>query len=180
MFFETVNIKYIFFLVPIILFIHEMEEWNIYNFHLENYSNKISGETNLSCRLWLFFLSIFGFFWTILCYFIPNLTTSTALMMLLIDFTILNGIQHIVLTIKLKKYNPGLLFGGIVGMFVDVIIIQGIIIREILPFWVLLILLSPIIPLLIETAISSRKNKIPKMLEWILVFSTKLERAMTE
>jgi hypothetical protein len=157
-----------------------MEEWNIYRFHIENYSNKIPGETILGGRLWLFFLSIFGFAWTTLCYFVPNRLFSTTLMMLLIDFTILNGIQHVVLSIKIKKYNPGLIFGGIVALTTDIVLIGNIAHRNILPVWALVGLLFLVLPFLIETAISSKKNKMPKMLVWILNFSTKLEKAMVE
>lgn len=175
MIFDLEVMKNVFFIIPLVLFIHEMEEWNIYHYHKNNYASEIPGETILGTRLWLLFLSLVGFVWTTICYLIPNLVVSTVVMMLLIDFTILNSIQHIVQSIKTKKYNPGLVFGGIIAMIVAVIVIKNILYHNILPTWSVIVLLCLIIPTLIETIISSKKNNLPKMLEWILKFSSKLE-----
>jgi hypothetical protein len=108
---KLIDIKTLYFIVPVILFIHEMEEWNIFNFHKSNYKNNLIDETVLSTRLWLLFLSVTGFVWTSVCYIIPNEVLSISIMMLLVDFTILNSIQHIGMTVKIKKYNPGFIFG---------------------------------------------------------------------
>lgn len=178
--FRSIGMEVLIFIIPIILFIHEMEEWNIYKFHQENYSSNVHGETILSGRLWLIFLSLFGFCWTILCYLIPSIVISSILMMFLIDFTILNSIQHIGLSIKIRKYNPGLIFGGVIALSVAVMIITEMISRGILPLWVVIILLCLIVPFIVETAISSKKNKLPKMVEWILNFSIKLEKVLSE
>jgi hypothetical protein len=180
MFLELFKLKVSFFIIPIILLFHEMEEWNIYKFHKENYSNIIHEETILSGRLWLLFLSLFGFIWTIICYFIPNLIISTILMVLLIDFTILNSIQHIGLSIKIKKYNPGLIFGGIIALIAAIFFIQNIVIEKILPIWSVILLLGIIIPFIVETIISSKKNKLPQIVIWILRFSIKLEKILSE
>jgi hypothetical protein len=157
-----------------------MEEWNIYKFHKENYSNIIHEETILSGRLWLLFLSLFGFIWTIICYVIPDRIISTILMILLVDFTILNSIQHIGLSIKIKKYNPGLVFGGIIASVAAIFFILNILILNILPIWSVILLLGIIIPFIVETAISSKKNKLPQMVIWILRFSSKLEKILSE
>jgi hypothetical protein len=171
-------IKSLFFIIPVILLIHELEEWNIYEFHKNNYSSRVDDETKLGGRLWLIFLSLFGFFWTLICYFIPDIVIATILMMLLVDFTLLNSIQHIGLSIKIKKYNPGFIFGGLVALFAAMILIWKIMTYSIIPVWVLVILLCLVIPGVIETALSSRKNKLPKMVEWILRFSHKLENIL--
>lgn len=136
-------------------------------------------ESILGTRLWLFFLSLIGFTWTAICYLIPNITISSVIMMLLIDFTILNSLQHIVLTIKPKKYNPGFLFGGIVAMLVAIVAIINILHHNIISSWGIILLLCLIFPVLIESIISSKNNKLPLMLKGILNVSDKLEKFMS-
>ena len=100
--------------------------------------------------------------------------------MFLIDFSILNAIQHIGLSIKTKKYNPGLMFGGCVGLFIAVFEIYKILLDKILPFGIILVMLFLILPGLIDTMVNSKKGKLPKMVEMILIFSTKLEILFTK
>ncbi len=52
--------------------------------------------------------------------------------------------------------------------------------RDILPLWAVLAMLSLTIPSIAESAISSKKGNMPKMVVWILQFSLKLEKAMTQ
>jgi hypothetical protein len=56
---QAVSTRVFFIIIPFVLFIHEMEEWNIVKYHQENYENKID-ENNLGTRLWLFLLSLTG------------------------------------------------------------------------------------------------------------------------
>lgn len=179
MIFNIDILKDLFFVIPVVLFIHEMEEWNIYHYHQKNYPTGVIQESILGTRLWLFCLSAFGFAWTTVCYFIPNLTLSTVIMMLLIDFTILNALQHVILTLKTKKYNPGFLFGGLVGLFVAIVAIVNILHYHIIPTWAMVLLLCIILPVLVESAISSKNNKLPLMLKGILKASDKLEKFMS-
>jgi len=174
------TIRSLFFIIPVILLIHELEEWNIYDFHKNSYSSGVNEETRLGGRLWLIFLSLFGFCWTLICYFIPNLIVGTIVMMLLVDFTLLNSIQHIGLSIKTKKYNPGFIFGGLFALLAVVFFVWKIIQIDILPVWVLIVLLGIIMPGIIESALSSKNNKLPKMVVWILHFSYKLEKLFSD
>lgn len=179
MIFNVEILKQLFFVIPFVLFIHEMEEWNIFHYHQKNYPTGVVKESILGTRLWLFFLSFIGFAWTLVCYLIPNLTVSTIIMMFLVDFTILNSLQHIVLTLKTKKYNPGFLFGGLVAMFVAVVFIVNVLHHNIIPTWGVILLLFLIFPVLIESVISSKKNRLPLMLKGILKASDKLEDFMS-
>jgi hypothetical protein len=179
-FLQFIDLKTLYFIVPVTLFIHEMEEWNIFYFHKNNYSNNLIDETVLSTRLWLLFLSVTGFVWTSVCYIIPNAVVSNTIMMVLVDFTILNSIQHIGMTIKIKKYNPGFIFGGIIGMLGALIVIAKIVIDAQFPDWLLILLLLIVIPGIADSAIQSKKNELPKMVKYILLFSKKLEKLMIE
>lgn len=177
-FLQVIDLKTLYFIVPVILFIHEMEEWNIFYFHKNNYSKNLIDESVLSTRLWLIFLSVLGFVWTSVCYIIPNVVVSNSIMMVLIDFTLLNSIQHIGMTIKIKKYNPGFIFGGIIGMLGALIVIAKIVIDAQFPNWLLIFLLLIVLPGIVDSAIQSRKNELPKMVIYILLFSKKLEKLM--
>jgi hypothetical protein len=178
-FLNLINIKVLFFIVPCVLLVHEIEEWNIYEFHKKSYSSGVDGETKLGGRLWLIFLSLTGFLWTIVCSFIPNTAVSALVMLLLVDFVLLNAIQHIGLTAKTHKYNPGFIFGGVFGLISACFVFWRILATNTLPVWAAAALLCLIIPGIIESAISSKKNKLPRMVEWILRFSRKLEKIMT-
>ena len=179
MIFDIEILKELSFVIPIVLFIHEMEEWNIYHYHQKNYPTGVIKESILGTRLWLFFLSLIGFAWTTICYLIPNQTVSAVAMMFLIDFTILNSLQHIILTLKTKKYNPGFIFGGIIALFVAIVAIINILHHHIIPTGAMILLLCLILPILIESTISSKNNKLPLMLKGILKASDKLERIMS-
>ena len=179
-FLKLADLKTLYFIVPVILFIHEMEEWDIFFFHKNNYRNNLIDETVLSTRLWLLFLSVTGFVWTAVCYIIPNAVVSNAIMMVLVDFTLLNSIQHIGMTIKIKKYNPGFIFGGIIGMLGALTIIAKIVIDAQFPDWLLLLLVVLVIPGIADSVIQSKKNELPEMVKYILLFSKKLEKLMIE
>lgn len=179
MIFNIEILKELFFVIPLVLFIHEMEEWNIYHYHQKNYPTGVIKESILGTRLWLFFLSFVGFAWTTVSYLIPNLTVSAIVMMFLIDFTILNALQHLILTVKTKKYNPGVLFGGVIALFVAIVAIVNILHYSIIPVWGMVLLLCLILPILIESALSAKKGNLPLMLKGILRASDKLERFMS-
>ena len=100
------SIRQFYIVVPIVLFLHEMEEWNIVKFHKENYDVQLH-ETNLSERLWLLMLSLIGLFFCIKCINIPNTVISCSIFLILVTFLLINGLQHILLSVVLKKYNPG-------------------------------------------------------------------------
>lgn len=176
----SVSIKYFYFPIAGLLFVHEIEEWNIYQYHKSTYANADKNESNLSNRLWLLFLSIVGLLLSIICYHIENLFISTIIYMFLIDFILLNSIQHILLSIKTKKYNPGLIFGGIFSLLASILFIYKIIVHSIMPLWIVCVFLFVVMVALVETIVSAKKNKLPYIVVQILKFSLFLKRIMTE
>lgn len=177
---ELIDMKTLFVLVAAVLFLHELEEWNIDEYHRKNYTETTVKETKLSVRLWLFFLSAIGFLWAFIASLIPNALIGTVFFMLLVDFTSLNGIQHVLISLKTKKYNPGLLFGGLAGLSLNTLVIAKILAGQILPLWLLTLLLLLIVPGLVQTIKGLKETRMPKMLVKILEFSLKLEKIMTE
>lgn len=172
----SVSIKYLYFPIAGLLFIHELEEWNIYKYHKSMYSNTNQNESNLSNRLWLLFLSVVGLLLSTICYNIENLFISAMIYMFLVDFILLNSIQHILLSLKTKKYNPGFVFGGIFSFIVSLLFIYKIIAFSIIPLWIISIFLLAVIIALIETILSAKKNKLPYVVVQILRFSRYLEK----
>jgi hypothetical protein len=176
----NIDLKALFYVVPVILFIHEMEEWNIYDFHKNAYASHTVAETKLSGRLWLLFLSLFGFVWTIFACALPGIRLETIVFMLLIDFTLMNGIQHVSLSLQTHRYNPGLIFGGIIGLLGDALVLWRVIADGILPAWLVAVLVAPILPPLLESFAAKSKSRLPRSITVLLRFASFLEHKMTE
>ncbi len=133
----TLELRQIVWIVPIILLFHELEEWNMHVWHIKN-SMAIPGETALSTRMWILFLSLVGLIWTAIALLIPNNFISVGMMYALVCFTLLNGAQHLIALLKFKEYNPGFFFSVIFGMPAGGYITYQILSQSLLPVWVLI------------------------------------------
>ena len=102
------------------------------------------------------------------------------LFLLLIDFCLLNSIQHIGMTIKTRKYNPGFIIGGIIGLIGNILVVLKIETDKSLPEYILIGMLCLIIPGIIDAGVNSRKNRLPQMVVLILKFSNSLEKIMVK
>ncbi len=158
---NLVEFKHIIWIIPVTLLVHELEEWNIVNWHKKNFTNGLE-ETYLSTRMWELFLSLVGFAWTAIAFFIPNNTVASIWLLVLVDFTLLNGLQHLYLLFHLKRYNPGLFFSNVFGIPAAVYIACRILVEGFLPFWALIIFALLIVPGLVSTVNS--RDKMPKMI----------------
>jgi uncharacterized membrane protein HdeD (DUF308 family) len=169
-----------FILIPIVLFLHEMEEWNIVKFHHENYEQQFN-ETNLSERLWLFMLSFIGLFFALVSLNIPDPLIANTVFLILVAFLLINGIQHILLSVILKKYNPGFLFGGLIGTFLGILYVITLIANDIVPLWLIaIIMLAEFIPATIDSVRSRKEDRLPTMITKILEFSNFVVRKLSE
>ena len=157
--------------IPIFLSIHELEEWNILDWYKKHYVN-LPGSTNFSIHLHIFFFCIVGFLLTYVAY----LTRETFLFSLIISFLtgfiILNTFQHIVWTIQLKTYSPGLITSLIVlcvVVFVNLILIHNNLIH--LAFYALILMV--LFPALktIKT-----KNEMTPEIRRVHIFFIKIEK----
>ena len=178
--FLIVSSKFFFIAIPSVLFLHEMEEWNIVRFHKYNYTIQYN-ETNMTERLWLFMLSLIGLFFSIICINIPNKIISNSIFLILATFLLINGLQHILLSILLRKYNPGFVFGGILGTALSLLYDIKIVSESVIPLWLFIcITLLEFVPAGIDTVTSRRKNSLPQMIVQILRFSRFVEAKMNE
>jgi hypothetical protein len=111
-FLKEISFATLMWIIPIVFFLHEMEEWNILNWYHATY-NPPPKSTKLSCRIWLFIISIWAFILSALAYVIPEKHISAGIVIFLVVFTTFNGLQHIYWTISFKKYAPGVIFSSL-------------------------------------------------------------------
>lgn len=167
---NEVNVKTVMWIIPIIFYLHEMEEWNIYDWYHSTYQTP-PPSTKLSMRIWLWLISIWGFMVTVISYIIPNKTISAMIILFLIVFTTFNGLQHIYWTIAFKKYAPGVIWSsfGIIagGIITAVILIQ----HSVAPGYILFLYLITV-PLLIQTV--RAKNTLIKAFYRLHCFTLKI------
>jgi len=148
--------------VPIVLCLHELEEWNMLDWYRQHQFD-IGSLTNLDARTWLLFISLVGFVWTA-CSLIPRNKKITAyIIMPLIVFMLGNGVQHLVWVISYWSYQPGFIFGAIVTLPVYSYVIFRAVRDKLTPIWYPLVLLAVVfIPGLIDFAKSLiTKEKAP-------------------
>jgi len=136
-------------LIPFVFFLHEMEEWNILAWYHSTY-NPPPKSTKLSCRIWLFVISIWAFILSALAYIIPEKHVSAGIIIFLVVFTIFNGIQHIYWTIAFKKYAPGVIFSS-VGIVCGVVVTSAALLQGLVYNGYVITLYLIIIPFLIAT-----------------------------
>ena len=167
---NEMNLKTIMWVVPIIFFIHEMEEWNILDWYHSTYETP-PPSTKLSCRLWLWAISIWGFLMTAIAYVIPNESIAAMIILILIAFTVLNGFQHIYWTIAFKKYAPGLI-GSSLGIIAGTIITAMILVQHLAnPLYVIALFLITL-PVIVQTILA--KNKLTKIFYRLHLFTVKI------
>jgi hypothetical protein len=177
---SALSLKFFFITIPVVLFLHEMEEWNIVEFHRKNYKIQFN-ETNMSERLWLFILSLIGLFFSILCQNIDNEVIANSVFLVLTTFLTINGLQHLLLTVSIKKYNPGFVFGGVIGTSLSILYDIKLLQENIIPFWIFLaITLLEFVPATYDTIRSQVRGSLPNMIVQILRFANFVERKMRE
>ena len=137
-FLNAIDLRQIMWLIPIVLLFHELEEWNIRSWHIKN-SMAVPGESVLSTRMWILFLSAFGFFVMALAAIVPDPSWSAGITMALVSFTLLNGLQHMLGLLRFKGYHPGLFFAAVIGIPVGVYITYRIFAQGLLPVWLLIL-----------------------------------------
>lgn len=146
---NSMNLKTAMWMIPVIFFIHEMEEWNIYDWYHSTYVTP-PPSTKLSMRLWLWAISIWGFCICTIAYVIPNESISAMVILFLIVFTTFNGLQHIYWTIAFHKYAPGVI-GSSMGIIAGAIITAGALLQHLIsPIYVIVLYLITI-PYIVQT-----------------------------
>lgn len=167
---NEMNLKTIMWIIPIIFFIHEMEEWNILDWYQSTYEIP-PPSTKLSCRLWLWGISLCGFLISTIAYAIPNESISAMIILILIVFTTLNGLQHIYWTITFQKYAPGLI-GSSIGIIAGSIVTATILIQHLASPYYVIILYLITVPVIVQAI--RAKNRLTKIIYRLHLFTIKI------
>lgn len=147
-FLSELNIRNAMWIIPIIFFLHEMEEWKILDWYHSTY-NPPPKSTKLSCRIWLFIISIWFYFMTVISHAIPDKQISAGVLLFLIVFSTFNGIQHVFWQFAFKKYAPGVIFSSL-GIVAGAILIAACLFQNLVsPVYVIILYAITIFPLII-------------------------------
>jgi hypothetical protein len=160
--------------IPVILLLHELEEWDILKWYQRCYLNPPPSD-NLAVRTWILFCSMVGFVWTFISVMIPNNHITALLMAILIFITIQNAIQHFCWQILFRAYSPGIIFST-VGLVMGVYVCIQATNQGLLPLWVNFILLIGLIPVTIETI--KARNTMTKAVLAVHLFGIKLANSI--
>lgn len=93
-----------------LFFIHELEEWNILKWY-KKYYNNLPPSTDFSIHIHIFAFGITGFLLTTMAYLFHDSFVFSLIICFISSFILLNVFQHIVWTVQLKTYSPGLVTG---------------------------------------------------------------------
>jgi hypothetical protein len=168
----SINFKTIIWAIPILLMLHELEEWNI----LEWYDSTFQGSSpsnKLGIRLWIVLVGIVGFVITAVSSLFPELRITATIMVILALITVTNGLQHIYWTITFKKYSPGVVFATI-GLAVGLLVCITALVQNIIPIYYIVLLGIPITYIIVHT-IKAGKT-LTKEIYRVHEFSNKLEK----
>lgn len=105
----NIIINYI-WIIPVTFSIHEFEEWNILKWYKKYYRN-LPNSTDVSIRIHIVVLALISFLLTFIAYIFANMFLFSLIITLMSAFILLNFFQHIIWTIQLKAYSPGLITG---------------------------------------------------------------------
>jgi hypothetical protein len=167
---EPINIIWA---IPILLSLHELEEWNILKWYKKYYVN-LPGSTNFSIHLHIILFCITGFLLTYISYQFRNTFLFSLIISFLSGFILLNAFQHVVWTFQLKTYSPGLVSGIIIlgaTIFVNTILIRYEMIQ--VPYYALILLM--IIPAINTLKI---KNEMTPEIRRVHIFFIKIENLL--
>lgn len=162
---SSLELKTIYWLIPVVQLIHELEEWNILKWYKNNFED-IPASTNFSTRFWIILFSLFAYVWVTICFFIQNLFISALLISLVLIITTLNSLQHIYWQILFKKYAPGVVTSILLVLPLNLYVTYRIVHQDLVPAWLLLIISFPILPGIIQTF--RAKNKMTKVIRVVV------------
>ncbi len=140
--FSFINSMDLIWIIPVLLFIHELEEWNILTWYKKYFVN-LPASTETSVKIHIFTLGVAAFLLTLIARIAP-LIIANILILFLSGFVLTNTIQHIIQTFQYKTYAPGLITGIITVagcVFVNIILVRDGMIY--LPFYAILLLGVP-------------------------------------
>lgn len=163
-FFQGVSFSTVIWLLPVAIALHEIEEWNIIDWYHRNFVD-LPAITNTSTRVFIVFMSLYGFAWTAVALLFVNLKITAFLLSLLAVVVLLNALQHVYWVIAFRDYAPGVITS--VLLVTPVIMFLGLVAgyQGLLPIWYEVLLCILVMPGLAQTAMAG--NRLTRMLQAI-------------
>ena len=153
-------------LFPVAVFVHEIEEWNIFSWYQKNNVELPSGTTKVSTRINLLLVSFVFFVWTGMSILTNNPKVAAILILPAIAAVFLNGLQHVYWLFIFKKNFPGAVSAILLLLPVSVYITWHALERNYLPLWYLLLVAVPVLFGIIETV--KAKRSLPSSMTWLI------------
>lgn len=148
---EGIDIRRLLWIFPFVFLFHELEEWNILQWHRQFQTNVPTDVTNLDLRTFFLFVVLCFFIITYLCLIPKNKKVNSYL---LIPFIIIgnfyNGVVHLFWLFYFQTYAPGVIFGFFVGVPFTVLIIYKMLKEKLVKKWYVLIFVALCIYLVIQ------------------------------
>lgn len=158
---NSVSLRSLVWVLPVVFLFHELEEWNILEWYNRFYVD-MPASTDFSVRIWIIAISLTGFLLTGLTLVSKNPKVTVYLIAPLIAFTVANGLQHVYWLFYFKAYAPGFVFGGVVGVVLGVYIIGRAIAEKSIPLWYPL-LFVPYIVMVLQSTVAAGNTLSPSI-----------------
>ncbi|MEX2029640.1 MAG: HXXEE domain-containing protein [Anaerolineales bacterium] len=121
-------------LLPVVILLHELEEWNILHWIQRNFVN-LPRKTHVSIRTFLVFFSLLSFVWTFLATRLASAPATAILVGLLGLATLLNAFQHIYYQFHFREYAPGVITSLALTIPLVLALFYQVVALGILPWW---------------------------------------------
>lgn len=172
---NNLNFLRLIWIFPIMIMIHELEEWNILRWYEENYDD-LPPITNKSVRLILISVIILCYLWTGLAYVWGNPRIAAYIMLPLMALFSLNILQHIYWHFAYNTYAPGVYSAMQLLLAAIVVLAVKINIENYVSGWYPLVLGVLVVAGLIQTV--RAKNQVTPIFEKIHLLSIRLVKAL--
>ncbi len=171
--FPSISFDKLIWLIPIIYFLHEIEEWNIYLWWAIQFPDApplpVSGG-----RIWLIGSSIFIFILIAIFQRFKNIKITTICSLSLAVLPFANGLQHIFWTFSFSSWAPGVLFGGFIGVPFGIYMAWRAVSENLVNVRFILLLILFSVFILVETILAG--HQVPASMNLITSFVTWLVR----
>jgi len=137
-------------LFPVVLLVHELEEWNIVNWYHQHFID-LPDKTHISTRFFLVFVSLVGFVWTGIAAVWGDETLAAYILFSFVAIVFLNFLQHIYWMFLFRAYAPGIISAVCLLLPVIVILVYRALVEAIVPVWYVLMLFVAVMPGCVET-----------------------------
>jgi hypothetical protein len=147
---ENLHILKAFWLFPVVVLLHELEEWKIMKWYRRNFIDVLPMSGKVA-HIGLIFASFTSFLWTAASTVLGNPTIAAFAMLPQIASFFQNLLQHIYWLLRFKQYAPGVVTSVLLLVPVGSYLSARAVIEKYAPVWYLILLAIWIMLGLIQT-----------------------------